>query len=163
MRCFFHGKRRKNTSNLITHENVDERSWEQHHGYYKLWIGNWTAKQGSCFAFTWVIFYRTPPLQFPDTRSSIEIRYGEFFGYLKTDFILVISCLLPPWTEYRLHNVYGVPRPCSYYTMFITCSMQFNISVSKSPYYNHIAKQRRRYWKSIHWCFNRWLHTQCQQ
>ena len=118
MRCFFHGKRRKNTSNLITHENVDERSWEQHHGYYKLWIGNWTAKQGSCFAFTWVIFYRTPPLQFPDTRSSIEIRYGEFFGYLKTDFILVILCRTPPWTEYRLHNVYGVSKPWQHQFLF---------------------------------------------
>ena len=28
-------------------------------------------------------------LQFPDTRSSIEIRYGDFFGYLKTNFMLV--------------------------------------------------------------------------
>ena len=34
-----------------------------------------------------------------------------FSENLKTDFILVILCRTPPWTEYRLYNVYGVSKP----------------------------------------------------
>ena len=62
--------------------------------------------------------YIAPPLQFPNTQISIEIRYGDFFGYLKTAFYSGgLWCLLPPllaWTEYLLHNVYGVSKPCTY-------------------------------------------------
>ena len=38
------------------------------------------------YDLTWWTWCLAPPLQFPDTRSSIEIRYGDFFGYLKTAF-----------------------------------------------------------------------------
>ena len=50
---------------------------------------DWKLNSQSGFHFndltlwTWCL---APPLQFPDTRSSIEIRYGDFFGYLKTAF-----------------------------------------------------------------------------
>ena len=38
------------------------------------------------YYLTWWTWCLAPPLQFPDTRSSREIRYGDFFGYLKTAF-----------------------------------------------------------------------------
>ena len=38
------------------------------------------------YDLTWWIWCLAPPLPFTDTRNSIEIRYGDFFGYLKTTF-----------------------------------------------------------------------------
>ena len=70
---------------------------------------------------TWWVSCRTPPLQFPDTRSSIEIRYGDFFRVSENCILFWWTwCLLPPLlagTEYRLHNVYGVSKPWSYYPL----------------------------------------------
>ena len=38
------------------------------------------------YYLTWWTWCLLPSLHFPDTRSSREIRYGDFFGYLKTKF-----------------------------------------------------------------------------
>ena len=61
------------------------------HGYIKLWIRNWTANQGpfNFYYLTWWTWCLAPTLQFPDTRSSIDIRYGNFSGIWKLHFILV--------------------------------------------------------------------------
>ena len=75
------------------YESGENQTWS-YHGYYKLWIGNWTANQGPFLLFnlvdlvaTWCL---TPPLQFPDIRCSSEIRYGPTFsGIWKLYFILV--------------------------------------------------------------------------
>ena len=47
------------------------------------------------YYLTWWTWCLAPPLQCLDTRSSREIHYGDFFGYLKTAFYsggLGVSC-----------------------------------------------------------------------
>ena len=71
--------------------------------------------RGHFYDLTWWTWCLAPPLQFPDTRSSIEIRYDDFFGYLKTAFyssglgVCCHHCSLGQ-NNYRLHNVYGVSK-----------------------------------------------------
>ena len=56
------------------------------HGYYKLWIGNWTANQSSFLLFNLVDLVASATIAVSRYPKPYRNSLRDFFGYLKTAF-----------------------------------------------------------------------------